>query len=124
MLALGVGRSELTTLGAELVAPGMRLAALVVPAARLGGQDLDLLLHGRDAGTLLAGARLRVAHGVLERRQRFRLLLRTRNEHLGLLLSGVDLLGNLCQFGLRIAAALHPQRMLGLQVGQLLFDRV
>jgi len=70
---------------------------------------VDLLLHLRDQGLLLAARGLRRAHGVLEGRQFERLVLGLCREHGGLLLPGDDLLGD-------------PRQLASVEAGAVLAD--
>ena len=94
--ALGVGRGELAFArrpGGR--APRVELAALVLDAAALGGEHLDLLLHRGDLAALLVAEVLRGPHRVFEARQVARVLLGLRGEHLALLVGRSNLLGDL-----------------------------
>ena len=55
---LQVGRGELLAFGGQALAPAAQRARLLLDAAALGGQHLDLLLHLRDLAALAAGMRV------------------------------------------------------------------
>ena len=106
--ALRLRGGQLGELGAQLVASELELAALLVHAAALGGQNLDVLLHRADLGALLAGMRLRQTQRLLQFGHRLGAVVRLRRQDIGLLLGSLDLHAHLRQLGLRLRAALAP----------------
>ena len=72
---------------AQALASGVKLARLLLNAALVGGQHLDLLLHLGHTGTLVVGALLGNAQGILQVGQGLGLLFDLGGEHLGFFLT-------------------------------------
>jgi len=83
--ALLVGRGQGVPVGAQLLAPRAELARLLLDAALLGCQHLDLLLHLGHRRALLAGPGLRLAQRVFQFGQRALLLFELCRQRDGLL---------------------------------------
>ena len=112
-----VGGSQRIAIVAQALQPGFVLAGLLVQAALLGGQHLDLLLHLHHLLALGIGLVLGGAQCVFEVRQALALLFQLRGQHFGLLFGIHAAGGQVLQFGLGIVLALCP---LGDLLGQLL----
>ena len=93
------------------------LAGLLVQAALLGGQHLDLLLHLHHLLALGIGLVLGGAQRVFEVRQALALLFQLRGQHFGLLFGIHAAGGQVLHLGFGIVLALRP---LGDLLGQLL----
>ena len=108
------------TLARQLLAPELQLTGLLLDAAALGGQHLDLLLHLARRGALGVGHVLGCAHRIFEHRQPVGLLLCLGLQQLALLLRGLNFRGHAFEFGLGFILSLSPLRLLGTQVGHAL----
>ena len=117
----GLGRSQGVAVSQQAIAPLALLAHLLVDAALLGRQHLNLLLHLRHAAALLIGLLLRVAQSVFQRGQLLGLLLHLRFEDGGLLFQFHVLCGLVFDFLLGFVLALLPVAALFGQLQQALF---
>ena len=110
--ALLVGCGQGVAVGGEPFTPAVELTRLLLDVALVGGQNLDLLLHLRDAGTLFVGVGLRHAQRLFQVGQGQSLLLHLGGQQHGVVF-GVEGLG--CQglsFRLGIGLAGGPLRSL------------
>jgi hypothetical protein len=115
---LAFGRLQSALLGVQSVTPRLQLAVLLVDAARLGRQHLDLLLHLCHLPALLARARLRRAQRVLRRGQLRGVRLDLRGQGVGLRLRLERLRAGPLEFLDRGAPSALPLGLLRLQLGQ------
>ena len=86
-----VGRGQRIAVGRQAFAADVELARLLFDVALVGGQHLNLLLHLRDAGALLVGARLGLAQRLFQIGQGLRLLFHLGGQHLGLFFASMRL---------------------------------
>jgi len=107
---------------AASIAALVERAALLVQAALLGGQHLNLLLHLTHAGALFVGAGLGRAQGIFQGGQGTGLLFALGGQHFRLLFGAHQLLGQLLQLGFGVLAARGPGGDLLLQLLQAQFD--
>ncbi len=87
----------------------MLLAALLLQAALLGGQHLDLLLHLRRLALLLLRLHLGAVQGFFPVGQAHGLLFDLGGQQFGLFLGIYAAGGNVFQFGLGFFLALLPE---------------
>ena len=116
--ALLVGRGQGVLVGGQALAAGVELAGLVLDAALLGGQHLDLLLHLADGAALLGRLRVGLAQRVFQRGENALLLFQLRGQGDGAVLALGGLGGDLLQLGLGILPAGGPLGGLLGQLGQ------
>ncbi len=117
-----VGRRQRMALGLQAFAALPELSAVLVDAALLGRQHLNLLLPLRHARALLAGVGLALAPAVFQRRQGLRLLLNLRHQLLCMCLRVGQRLGQPLEFAAGVLGARRPGLQLFFELRQLQLD--
>ncbi len=115
-----IRRSQCVLIDLELFAARVQLARLLLNAALVGGQHLNLLLHLGHLGALLIGSLLRQTQGLFQIRHHLGLLFHLGGQQLGFFLAHHGQLGQVLNLGLRVVFAGGPLRGLFLERGQTL----
>ena len=115
-----IGCVERIAVGVQALAPLLQSAGLLLQAALLGGQHLNLLLHLRHTGALLVGSLLRRAQSVFQGRQLGGLIFGLCGQQDRLLFGLQGLLSQALQFRGGIGAARAPRTQLFDELGQAL----
>ena len=116
-----IRRGQRIAVGLQAFTPAAQLTRLLFDVALLGSQHLNLLLHLRDAGTLVIGTALRHPKSVFELGQLPGLVFHLCSQQLRLLGTGQGLIVEPGQFSLSTLAAGGPlQGLVGQRLQPLL----